>query len=241
MRTFMQNTLKKISHARHLLAGVENSWRDAGGSGWTASLMVPVIDGSLSVGGITAPSLHEIHGCVGNAAASGFALWLAERTAARTAKTIFWITAPKLSDSGTLYPPALRAHLNDRLIVVEAGNRHDVLWAFEEILTSGQAGAVIAETSDINLTAGRRLQLASERGQSLAIALCRTGQETGSSAARTRWRVGTCREGWNLELLGGRGVRPGEWKVKYDAAALSLHLVPPSGDGSKQPPKRHVT
>jgi len=247
----MMNQPDKLSHARRVLAGVEKSGA-AAGPGWTASLSVPVIDDCLSMGGIIAPSFHEVHGGAGsdaennsgngtgNGAASGFALWLAGLAMMRAAGPVFWIAAPHVHDSDSLYPPALDNRLQETLIMVEARQRRDVLWAFEEILASGQAACVIAETGQVDLTAARRLQLASERGRSLAVALCRSGPSTkagaapGNSVARTRWRVGTCRDGWQLELMGGRGVRPGEWKVrpKIDATAFSLHLVSASGDGS---------
>ena len=229
----------RLGHARRVLAGVETGWRAVGSnSGWTIPLSLPAIDACLGSGGITVPALHEVHGGAGNGAASGFALWLAGRAAAQAAGAVFWISAPGIGDADALYPPALPRSLQNRLVMVGARQRRDVLWAFEEILVSGQAACVIAETPGMDLTAARRLQLASERGRSLAVALCRpkkTGQpmKAGNSVARTRWRIATCRQGWQLQLMGGRGVRPGEWKVipKTDATAFSLHLVSASGDG----------
>jgi protein ImuA len=224
----------KLTHARQVLAGVEKVWHAAGGaSGWTVSFSLAAINNNLSQGGITAPSLHEVYGTIGNGAATGFTLWLAELALGQTSGPVFWIKRARGKDNDALYLPALSPQLQEKLIVSEAQNQRDVLWAFEEILNSGQAACVIAEIDGMDLTTARRLQLASERGRSLALALCQTGtgQKTHNSVARTRWRARTCRGGWNLELMGGRGVRPGEWRVKQDATALSLHLVSASGDG----------
>jgi len=233
----MQAGSGKLARARHVLAGTERTWCEAGREvgpdrRWTASFSLAAIDKHLSMGGINAPSLHEVHGGVGNGAASGFVLWLARLALVQMPGPVFWIKAPTGGDHDALYPPALEDGVRDKMIMIEARQRRDVLWAFEEILNSGQAACVIAETDHMDLTAARRLQLASENGHSLAIALCQSSPDTkaGNSVARTRWRVATRQDGWSLELLGGRGVRPGEWKVKRDATTLSLHLVSASGD-----------
>lgn len=250
----MQNGTDKLSRARQVLAGMETAWRgDGRAAGWTIPFSIAAINRNLSTGGITAPSLHEVHGGAGNGAASGFALWLAGLALARVTGPVFWIKSARGGDTDALYPPALNPQIRDKLIITETQQRRDVLWAFEEILVSGQAACVIAEVPEMDMTAARRLQLASERGHGLAIALCRSGYRSGAGAgvgpktnnsvARTRWRVGTCQEGWKLELIGGRGVRPGEWRVKHDATALSLHLVSAPSDRplpTNQPKYQHA-
>jgi len=230
----MPDTLRRLDYARRLLTDIERSRHTTGNrAGWIIPLAIPAIDSCISMGGINAPALHEIHGRIGNGVATGFALWLARQALTHRNGSVFWISAPHVADSDTLYLPALDGELQDRLTLIEVRHRRDILWAFEEVLNSGQAAAVIAETTEINLTTARRLQLASEQGHCLAIALCRSGADVkpANSVARTRWRGTSCREGWLLELVGGRGVRPGAWKVQHNATTFSLHLVSPTGDG----------
>ncbi|MDV7341256.1 hypothetical protein RYZ26_16730 [Terasakiella sp. A23] len=137
-----------------------------------------------------------------------------------------------LNDGGRLYPLSLPASFQKRLHFITPRSERDVMWSFEECLASGQASTVIAEVSHLDLLSSRRLQLACEKGQSLGLALCQNSLGLHqSSAARTRWRIaGAASQNWKLELLGGRGVRPGKWTVKYNETTLSLSLVSTSGE-----------
>jgi protein ImuA len=105
--------------------------------------------------------------------------------------------------------------------------------------TKGLA-AVVAEGVTPDLTASRRLQLAAEAGDGLVF-LLRSGRQTDSSSALTRWFVGSVpsvpeadgpgRPCWKIELWRCRGGgRPQDWMVEWDDAALSLSVVPPMAD-----------
>lgn len=82
----------------------------------------------------------------------------------------------------------------NRLIQVCARDEAETLQVMEDALSAVGVAAVIGEVEDVDLTAGRRLQLACERRGATAFVLRRrpfggaAGRETGSVAA-TRWRI----------------------------------------------------
>lgn len=70
----------------------------------------------------------------------------------------------------------------ERLLVVEAESDKDALWATEQLLRSGTFTMVLCWLCKTNITAQRRLQLAAETGQAIAIAY-RPGQAIKSVSA----------------------------------------------------------
>ncbi len=130
-------------------------------------------------GGIRAGTLTEIlpehPGDVW--AASGFVLSLAVRLAARLGKdhlgkergAVIWI-AEEFSgrEQGALYGPGLALHGLDpsRLILVNAQNAQQALWAMEEALKCRAPALVVGElwsAKPYDLTASRRLLLAAQK------------------------------------------------------------------------------
>ena len=145
--------------------------------------------------------LHEVAGG-GNGALDGAAaaLFTAGIAARAKRKTLWCLTRPDL------FAPALaQAGLGpDGVIYVEAGDERSVLACFEEGLRYGGLGSVVAEVSQLSMTASRRLQLAAEGSGTIALALRRWRRQVDASdfgqptAASTRWRVsvipsGRCR------------------------------------------------
>ena len=138
-------------------------------------------------------------------------------------------------------------------LMMVADQQMTALWTGEEVAKSGQVRSIIIETTDYDLTTARRLQLACEAGGTRMIIL-RPASRQGRlppSSAWTRWQITptakptesenvnseniTTRADQNdptgnhhyLSLIGGRGVRPGSWKVKTDAATFSLSMADP--------------
>ena len=108
--------------------------------------------------------------------------------ACRLTGPVFWVLPAHQRDR--LLPSALAdglsAALTRRLYLVETQNETDLLWTAEEILRSQPVALVVAEPEKpISLTAGRRLQLAAEAGQTTGLILIRSG--AGSNATETRW------------------------------------------------------
>ena len=121
------------------------------------------------------------------------------------------------------------------MILVETGHRRDSLWALLEALRSGAPQAVIGMIDRLDLKTSQKLHLAATDA-GLPLLLLRPSQTLESSAAATRWRIGTAaatrdrfsgykRPRWQLQLERCRNGRPGEWVVEYDHVAHRFSLV----------------
>jgi protein ImuA len=190
---------------------------------------LPALDRHLG-GGLARGCLHEVAGAVDDGAALGFCAALAGRLAAE--RTVLWCQ-PDVD----LYAPGLAAFGLDpaRLIVVRARRPVDRLWAMEESLCCNILSAVVIELDELEMIAGRRLQLAAEASGVTAIVLHPEGlRAAAASVAVTRWRVtssaghGVHRSfspaprdkwlapsGWQVELLRCRGGRSGRWLIEW--------------------------
>ena len=221
----------------------------------------PAVDGPLS-GGLALGRWHEIGaaGLEGETAAApaAFTALMAAPLAARG--WAVWVLrrddlwAPGLEGLG--FPP-------ERLIQVCARDEAEALGVMEDALAAEGVAAVIGEVEAVDLTAGRRLQLACERQGATGFVIRRRpfgGQvrrEAAGSAAATRWRVasapsepaagefglGPPRFAAHLERC--RGGRPGAWlfeaKSAYSWEASDgthpLRLVADLADRQLAPPE----
>ncbi|MDB5495002.1 MAG: hypothetical protein JWP86_2339 [Phenylobacterium sp.] len=168
---------------------------EAGGRACSASLPfgATAIDELLPGGGLPLGRWHEITGAgleaETGAAPATFAALMATPLAARgEAVWVFRrddLFAPGLSGLGF---PA------QRLIQVCARDEAEALSVMEDALSTVGVAAVIGEVEDVDLTAGRRLQLACEKRGATALVLRRSpfgnaaSRGAGSTSA-TRWRV----------------------------------------------------
>ncbi|MBB5700288.1 protein ImuA [Ochrobactrum daejeonense] len=153
--------------------------------------------------GLAGDALHEVFAENPGAhmAATGFALALTLR-ASQDRRPIIWIEEESaMSEYGGLYPPGLHAFGIDpaRLLIVRCPTAQDVLKAANDALESGSGGkaahllsAIVASVTGqpkcLDLTASRRLLLASEAAQ-LPVILLRSHRTGVQSAAVSRWRV----------------------------------------------------
>ena len=195
------------------------------------------VDAALG-GGLPLGRWHEIVGegleTETGAAPAAFTALMASPLARRG--WVVWVLrrddlwAPGLAGLG--FPQA-------RLIQVCARDEAEALGAMEDALASGVA-AVIGEVEAVDLTAGRRLQLACEKGGATGFVIRRrpfggpslkgARREASGSAAATRWRVasapseppagefglGAPRFAAVLERC--RGGRPGAWLFEAESA-----------------------
>jgi len=152
-------------------------------------------------------------------------------------KILFVLPAYTLREYGRLSGHGLNSLGLDptRLILVETAHRKQTLWAIEEALRSRAPAAVAGFIDKLDLKSSQRLHLAAtEAGRPLF--LLRPAQTLESSAAATRWRVGTAeaardrfglfvRPRWHLQLERCRNGRPGEWVVEYDHVAHRFSLA----------------
>ena len=105
------------------------------------------------------------------------------------------------------YAPALAAAGLDlsRLLLVRTNNTADTLWAMEESLRSGACAAVLAWPSAISERAQRRLQLAAEEGNCMAIWFIPTRQAASASFASLRLGLAPAPGGLEIRFIKRRG------------------------------------
>jgi protein ImuA len=169
---------------------------EAGGRADSASLPFgdAAVDGLLPGGGLPLGHWHEVTGSgleteTGAAPAAFAALMAAPLAAKGEALWVFRrddLFAPGLVGLGF---PA------ERLIQVCARDDAEALSVMEDALATVGVAAVFGEVEDVDLTAGRRLQLACEKRGSTAFVLRRSPfgnaakRAAAGSTAATRWRA----------------------------------------------------
>jgi protein ImuA len=228
------------------LDGVVGLLAEAASIAPAVSTGIAAMDSALPWGWLPC-GVHEIATPVADAAGVGFvAILLARRPG-----PILWCRSRRQAiESGRLYGVGLARFglAPERLILVEADKPADLLWAMEEGLRAGKYASVVGEGAAPDLTASRRLQLAAEASEGVALLLSEISAVRPAGrgvplACMTRWRAasmptvpeagGPGPPRWELELRRCRGGgRPQSWIVEWDDATLSLSLVPPLADGS---------
>lgn len=243
---------QRLAAARARIAVLERGARTDHG---VLSFGASEVDDCLPGGGLPLGRWHEVIGAgleAETAAAPAAFTALVARGLARGGEVV-WVVrrddlwAPGLTGLGF---PA------DRLIQVCARDEAETLAVMEDALTATGVAAVVGEVETVDLTAGRRLQLACERRGTTGFVIARwpygggARREAGGSAATTRWRVdaapsepeaGTFGLGaprFRVALERCRGGRPGAWILEAEQAysweashvAHPLRLVADLGD-----------
>lgn len=210
------------------------------------------IDALLPGGGLPLGRWHE-------AAGEGLEI----ETAAATAGFIATLATP-LAEHGTvvwvmrrddLFAPGL-ASLGfpaERLIQVRVRSDAQALAALEDALAAPGVAAAVGEIEDVDLTAGRRLQLACEAHGATGFVLRRrlfgrtVRAQAAGTAAASRWKIapapsqpppgepglGPLR--WQAELERSRGGRTGAWLMERSDGAFPLRVVAELGDRQLAP------
>ncbi|RAK59200.1 protein imuA [Phenylobacterium hankyongense] len=247
----------RLAAMRAKIAAIE-----AGGRADSESLPFgdPAIDHLLPGGGLPLGRWHEIGGAgleTETAAAPAAFTALMAAPLARRGEAV-WVLrrddlwAPGLAGLG--FPV-------ERLIQVCARDEAEALSVMEDALSTIGVSAVFGEVEDVDLTAGRRLQLACEKQGSTGFVIRRrpfggkARREAGGSAAATRWRVasapseppagefGLGAPRFEVTLERCRGGRTGTWLFEaadaYFAEARDgthpLRLVADLGDRQLAP------
>lgn len=196
-------------------------------------------------GGLVQAALHEIYASAGDSASgAAFALLLAWRC--NRAKPIFWVRNASARLRARPYGHGL-AELGispSRLFLVDAPDTIAALRAGADITRCEAVGAVVIELNGkaaaLDLTASRRLALAAGHSGVMTL-LLRTGGEPMSSAAHSRWRVGSApstplpanapgRPAFDVTLLRHRGGIAGfEARLEWNRDRQSFDQTPLSG------------
>lgn len=153
--------------------------------------------------------------------------------AARIQGPLVWVLpahAPELP-----HLAGLPRGVGERLHLMRPASETDLLWVVEEALRAAPIGLVIAEPQQVlSLTAGRRLQLAAEAGQTRGLILIQ--EDKGSNATETRWACepapGAGRDStlqhWSLKK-NKRGTL-GNWVLNWNGASSAFDLVSKAGE-----------
>jgi protein ImuA len=177
----------------------------------------PRVDRLLPGGGLALGAWHEFAGegleLETAAASAAFAARLAAPLAG--GGELVWVLrrddlhAPGLAELGL---PA------DRLIQVCARDEAEALGVMEDALRARGVAAVFGEVDEVDLVAGRRLQLACEQAQATGFVLRRrpfggaARKAPASSAAATRWTITPAPS----EPAAGMGLGPRRWRVRLE-------------------------
>lgn len=108
------------------------------------------------------------------------------------------------------YAPALQQSGIDlaRVLIVRPKEDSELLWSAEQALSSGTCAAVLLWADKLDDQAGRRLQLAAEKGHSWAVAFRPLSARQQSSVAALRLELRSAPEGTCVHILKSRGGRP---------------------------------
>jgi protein ImuA len=267
----VRNRTTVMAELRRLLPG-PNGWRHNRHES-SLSFGLAAVDSHLPEGGLACGALHEIVPASQAAlpAAFGFLVAILARRSflspaafgksraggaahfspplQRGRKPVLFIVPAYGGSRCSHLPGRLSGHgLNSfgfdpsRAILIETAHRKETLWAIVEALRSGVPRAVAGTIDQLDLKTSQKLHLAAtDAGRPLL--LLRPSQTLESSAAATRWRVGTApaardRFGlyahprWRLQLERCRNGRPGEWIVEYDHVTHRFSLVAALADHS---------
>lgn len=168
----------------------------------------------------------RVHEACGPLAASFAAV------AAARADMLLWVRT--IWRPETINPLGLADYINpSRLLIAQAKDQTETLAVVEEALRDGAVPLVVLElTAPLSLTAGRRLQLAAQTGQTTGLCLIQEGM--GSQAAETRWRCSPLPDPENLsedstlqrwELIKNKSGTLGVWDVRWSPSARRLIVV----------------
>ncbi|TPW32210.1 hypothetical protein FJU08_04145 [Martelella alba] len=154
-----------------------------------------------------------------------------------------WVRASFLP--GTLNPVALSRFADpEKLLLARTKDQTETLAAAEEGLRSGALALVVLELDrPLDLTPGRRLQLAAEAGH--ATGLCLFPEGMGNPAAETRW---LCRPLFSpsdstLQLWSIIKNKTGtnrSWTVRFNEETHRIHMVSETAErsGPQETPDR---
>ncbi len=174
-----------------LPSGYEALDRQLPGGGWPRRALTEILVGQYGIGELQLlmPALAQLS-TEDVAVAPGWIAWV----------------APPFQP----YPPALQQYGVDlsRMLIVRPKSDAEILWSAEQALASGTCAAVLSWPAALDDQAGRRLQLAAEKGASWAVAFRPLTARGELSAAALRVELRADGQDTELRILRSRGGRP---------------------------------
>src|SRR5262245_336357 len=201
---------------------------------------LPALDAHLPQGGLAGGALHEVMPDARGDMPAAFGFMAAMlgriRSVPPGGAPLFLVTSPcGFATFGRPYGHGLNGFGLDpaRVILVEAQNVTQALWAMEEALNSAAPAAVAGVIGKLDFRASQRLHLAAGAAGRLLLLLRPPGM---TSVAVTRWRVAAAaaaldrfgliaRWRWQLKLERCRNGRPSQWIVEFDHATHRFSLA----------------
>jgi hypothetical protein len=113
---------------------------------------------------------------------------------------IAWIAPPHQPYAPALVQAGIRL---SQVLIVESRETSDIPWSLEKLLRSERCGMALAWPGRLNAHQTRRLQLAAEQGNALAVLF--PGQTGSSSHAALRIEIRPTLEGLALNIVKARG------------------------------------
>jgi hypothetical protein len=188
-------------HAAHAASGIASGYerldRHLPGGGWPPNALTEILVDRYGVGELRLlmPALARLSTGGAGTDVPDYAEpgWIA------------WVAPPFQP-----YPPALQQWGVDlsRMLIVRPKDDSEMLWSAEQALSSGTCAAVLLWPKMLDDQAGRRLQLAAEKGNSWAIAFRPPAARTQPSAAALRIELQGDAGGTRVHILKSRGGRP---------------------------------
>jgi hypothetical protein len=164
----------------------------------------PQLDARLPGGGWPQGALIEVLADVHGVGELGLFM-PALATLTQQQRWIAWIGAPWIP-----FAPALAGYdieLN-RVLTINPDSTADGLWAAEQLLGCARTGAVLVWAERVDERQLRRLQLAAEGGQGLAVLFRSGAHARNNSPATLRLSVSAADRGAQIDVLKCRGARP---------------------------------
>ncbi len=179
----------------------------------------------LNIFPLKAGRVHEVCG--------PSAAWFTLTRAAQSRGPVFWVAeqwnSQKLNPLGIVNIVSL-----ENMLSVVTKDQSETLAAAEDTLRSGTVPCVIMVLSaPLDLTAGRRLQIAARAGGTTGLAIIPVG--AGSTAAETRWHCSplfdpkdSTLQRW--ELIKNKSGTLGVWNVRWSESSHRINVVSETGE-----------